>query len=97
MTYMSEDRTQKWVTRVYDWEMLLANAGVNYFVDWDDFRASFQKSFFPLHEEVAATNVLEGTAYFQGNRSVDDYLDSFRDLISESGYTSLKTIVVKFR
>ena len=38
MTYMSEDRTQKWVTRIYDWEMLPANAGVNYFVDWDDFR-----------------------------------------------------------
>jgi hypothetical protein len=33
----------------------------------------------------------------QGNRNVDDYLDDFRDLIVESGYTSPKTIVVKFR
>jgi len=77
MTYMSEDCAQKWVTRIYDWVMLPANAGVNYFVDWDDFCASFQKNLFPLHEEAAATNVLEGTMYFQGNRSVDDYLDSF--------------------
>jgi len=30
MTYMSRDRAQKWVTRIYNWEMLLANAGVNY-------------------------------------------------------------------
>jgi len=44
-----------------------------------------------------ATNKLEGTTYFQGWRSVDDYLDDFRDLISESGYSDLKTIVVKFR
>ena len=35
--------------------------------------------------------------YFQGRRSVDDYLDNFRDLISESGYSDPKTIVVKFR
>ena len=41
--------------------------------------------------------MLEGNTYFQGTRNVDDYLDEFRDLISESGYTSPKTIVVKFR
>jgi len=41
--------------------------------------------------------MLEKTAYFQGSRSVDDYLDDFHNLILESGYTSPKTIVVKFR
>jgi hypothetical protein len=44
-----------------------------------------------------ATNKLEGTSYFQGCRTVDDYLDDFRDLISDSGYADPKTIVVKFR
>jgi len=77
--------------------MLPANTSVNYFVDWDDFQASFRKEFFPLHVEAAATNVLEGTTYFQGPRNIDNYLDEFRDLVSESGYTSPKTIVVKFR
>jgi hypothetical protein len=47
--------------------------------------------------DAAATNKLEGTTYFQGKRTVDDYLDDFRDLISESGYSDPKTIVVKFR
>ena len=47
--------------------------------------------------DAVATNILEGQTYFQGSCSVDDYLDYFRDLISESGYTSPKTIVVKFR
>jgi len=79
------------------WEMLPANTGVNYFVDWDDFRSSFRKEFFPLHAEAIATNTLEGTAYFQGIRTIDDYLDKFRDLVSASGYTSPMTIVVKFR
>jgi hypothetical protein len=44
-----------------------------------------------------ATNKLEGTTYFQGCRTVDDYLNDFQDLISESGYSDPKTIVVKFR
>jgi len=77
--------------------MLLANAGVNYFVDWDNFRSSFRKEFFPLRAEVVATNTSEGTAYFQGTWNVDDYLDKFRDLISVSGYDSPKTVVIKFR
>jgi hypothetical protein len=77
MTYMLQDHAQRWVTRIYNWEMLPANTGVNYFIDWDDFRASFWKEFFPLHAETVATNVLEGTTYFQGSHSVDDYLDDF--------------------
>ena len=40
---------------------------------------------------------MEGNSYFQGKRSVDDYLDQFRDLIYDSGYVDQKTIVVKFR
>ena len=40
---------------------------------------------------------MEGIGYFQGRRTVDDYLDDFRDLISDSGYSDPKTIVVKFR
>jgi len=41
-------------------------------------------------------DVLETTAYFQGCRSVDDYLDQFHDLNDDLGYTDPKTIVVKF-
>ena len=56
-----------------------------------------ERKFSPLHSEAAATNRLEGTAYFQGRRTVNDYLDDFWDLISDSGYANPKTIVVKFR
>jgi len=97
MTYMNQGRAQKWANRVYHWEAIPANAGNPHFVDWDDFRSRFRAEFFPLHSDAVATNKLEGTTYFQGRRSVDDYLDDFRDLISESGYSDPKTIVVKFR
>jgi len=50
----------------------------------------------PLDSEAAAINVLETTAYFQGKWTVDDYLDQFRGLIYDSGYTNPKTVVVKF-
>jgi len=40
--------------------------------------------------------MLETSSYFQGKRTVDDYLDQFQDLIYDSGYTDSKTIVVKF-
>jgi hypothetical protein len=97
MMYMNQGRAQKWANRIYHWESIPVNAGNPYFVDWDDFRSRFRTEFFPLHSGVAATNRLEGTTYFQGRRTVDDYLDNFRDLISDSRYTDPKTIVVKFR
>ena len=45
---------------------------------------------------VTAINTLDTTSYFQGKRTVDEYLDQFCDLIYDSSYTDLKTIVVKF-
>jgi hypothetical protein len=77
MTYMSQGRAQRWVNRIYQWEVFPANAGVDYFVDWDHFRSVFHNEFYPLHADAAATNILEGQTYFQGSCNVDDYLDDF--------------------
>jgi len=97
MTYMNQGRAQKWANRIYHWEAIPTNARNPHFVDWDDFCSCFQTEFFPLHSDAVAMNTLEGTSYFQGRRTVDDYLNDFRDLISDSGYSDPKTIVVKFR
>ena len=56
----------------------------------------FWKNFCPLHSDTVAVNALESISYFQGNCSIDNYLDEFTDLIMDAGYTDLKTIVVKF-
>ena len=51
----------------------------------------------PAHADSVALNRLESAAYYQKAYSLDDYLDEFLDLITDSGYTDPKTIVVKFQ
>jgi hypothetical protein len=94
MSYMNAGRAARWVERMFRVE---ENAGTLPFMDWEDFVDEFKKDFTPLHSAATAINTLEGVSYFQGSRSVDDYLDDFRDLVYESGYTDPKTVVVKFR
>jgi len=91
---MKTGRANCWATREFEQE---AKTGHLRFIDWLDFEEEFQKDFMLLDSESAAINVLETTAYFQGKRTVDNYLDQFRDLIYDSGYTDPKTVVVKFR
>jgi hypothetical protein len=91
---MKTGRAGRWATREFEQE---ARDGHLRFIDWPDFEDEFRKDFLPLNSEATAVNVLETTAYFQGKKTVDDYLDRFRDLVNDSGYTDPKTIVVKFR
>ena len=94
---MKSGRAAKWAARIFRWEELPENSGCPKFLDWEDFRDEFKKEFTPAHADSAAINRLESTAYYQKGRSLDDYVDEFQDLITDSGYTDLKTIVVKFR
>ena len=64
---------------------------------WTDFEQQFRSQFFPVNAEADTINTLEGSSYYQGNRMVDDYLDSFLILASDAGYTDPWTLVVKFR
>jgi hypothetical protein len=94
MSYMKTGRTGRWATQEFEHEVWDGNLR---FIDWLDFEDEFRKDFLPLNSEATAVNILETTAYFQGKRTVNDYLDQFQDLIDDSGYTDPKTIVVKFR
>jgi hypothetical protein len=97
MSYMKTGRAQRWTARVFRWESSTENEGHTRFLDWEDFRDEFRKEFTPAHADALAINRLESSAYYQRNRSLDDYIDEFQDLIVDSGYTDPKTIVVKFR
>jgi hypothetical protein len=97
MSYMKTGRAAKWTARILQWEQNPENADCNRFFDWSDFRDEFRKEFTPAHSESTAISRLESTSYFQRARSLDDYLDEFQDLITDSGYTDPKTVVVKFR
>ena len=94
MSYMKSGCANCWATHEFGQEAKVSRLC---FIDWDDFEDEFRKDFMPLDAEATAINVLETTAYFQGKRLVDDYLDQFCDLIYDSGYTDPKTVVVKFR
>jgi len=93
MSYMKSGRANCWATCKFEQEVKVGRVR---FINWDDFEDEFRKDFMPLDVEAAAINVLETTAYFQGKRSVDDYLDQFCDLIYDSRYSDPKTVVVKF-
>ena len=47
--------------------------------------------------EVNAINALEGTSYHQGGWTVNDYLDNFQALGSDTGYVDPQMLVVKFQ
>jgi len=64
---------------------------------WENFEQQFWLHFFPINVEVDVINALEGTSYHQGNRMVDDYLNSFQALVSDASYTDPQTLVVKFQ
>jgi len=40
---------------------------------------------------------LEGTSWYQGRDSVEDYIDQFTELVDLTEYLDDKTIVIKFR
>ena len=84
LTFFKGGRAAKWSENVFHQE---ADTGVFPIQTWGEFEQQFQ-----LH----AINSLEGTSYHQGNRTVDDYLDSFQALVSDAGYTDSQTLVVKF-
>jgi len=46
--------------------------------------------------EVDVINALEGTSYYQRGQTVDNYLDNFQVLVSDTGYTDLQILVIKF-
>ena len=97
MSYMKSGHAQKWTAHIFRWEQQPENLHSSRFLDWEDFRDAFKVEFTPAHADSLDINHLELTAYFQKSRSLDDYIDEFQDLITEAGYTDLKTIVVKFR
>ena len=41
-------------------------------------------------------NALKGTSYYQGGQTVNNYLDNFQALVSDTGYMDPQTLVVKF-
>lgn len=94
VSYMKTGRAATWADRLIRYEQ---KNGYSRFRSWSEFASAFRLTFFPENEEVDARMKLESTAYFQGKRSVDAYVDEFEDLVEMSHYSDALGIVLKFR
>jgi len=94
LAFFKDGHAVKWSENLFCQE---ADTGIFPIQSWVDFEQQFRSQFFPVNAEADAINALEGSLYYQGNRTVDDYLDSFLILAWDAGYTDLWTLVVKFR
>jgi hypothetical protein len=69
----------------------------DYYVDWPMFHIAFIENFLPANESTAAILRLESDCFYQGKRTIDEYLDEFKALMRRSGYKEKLRIVIKFR
>jgi len=94
LTFFKSGRAAKWSKNVFRQEV---DTGVFPIQTWRDFEQQFRVHFFSVNAEADAINALEGISYHQGGRTVDDYLDNFQALVSDTGYMDPQILVVKFR
>jgi len=94
LAFFKDGRAARWSENLFRQEV---DTGIFSIQSWADFERHFQSQFFPVNAEADAVNALEGSSYYQGNRTVDDYLDCFLTLVSDTRYTDPQTLVVKFR
>jgi len=94
LAFFKDKHAVKWSKNLFCQE---ADTGIFPIQSWVDFEQQFRSQFFLVNAEADAINTLEGSSYYQGNWTVDDYLDSFLILASDPGYTDPRTLVVKFR
>jgi len=94
LAFFKDGRATRWSENLFRQEV---DTGVFPIQSWADFERQFWSQFFPVNAEADAVNALEGSSYYQGNQTVDNYLNCFLTLVSDAGYTDPQTLVVKFR
>jgi len=93
LAFFKDGCAVKWSKNLFHQE---ADTGIFPIQSWANFKQQFWSQFFPVNAEADAINTLEGSLYYQGNWTVDDYLDSFLILALDPRYTDPWTLVVKF-
>ena len=93
LAFFKDGYATKWSENLFRQE---ADTGIFPIRSWTNFKQQFRSQFFLVNAEADAINTLEESSYYQGNWTVDDYLDSFLILALDTGYTDPRTLVVKF-
>src|SRR3981189_3229304 len=91
---MSLGRAAKFSARVM---RHLSNTSTPLFADFAAFKRYFVTNFCPVDEEMTAALALHDDQYFQGKRSVDEYVDEFTDLLEDAGMSDGLNVVLMFK
>lgn len=95
LSFMKSGRASKWAQRLVRRER---ETNITSYRTWGDFEDAVEHEFCPRNETLAAGIKLESESYFQGKRSVVDYVEEFKELAEDSGLeTSATATVLKFR
>jgi Retrotransposon gag protein/Zinc knuckle len=94
LSFMKSGRAALYANRILRRE---TSEALPAFVSWKGFELDFISKFCPKNEATVALTKLESTRYYQGRKSVDDYIDKFSELVKEAGYSDGLSIVMKFR
>ena len=93
LVFFKDGRTARWSKNLFRQEV---DTSIFPIQSWTYFEQQFRSQFFPVNAEADTVNALEGSSYYQGNWTVDNYLDTFLTLVSDAEYTDPWTLVVKF-
>jgi hypothetical protein len=92
--FMKGDRAAQFVNQEL---RSYCRTGVLCFESWQAFVAIFVARFCPRNEVQTTRIKLETPSYFQGCRTVEEYVDHFRELVDQAHYLEGAHIVLKFR
>jgi len=93
LAFFKEGQAARWSENLFHQKV---DTGIFLIRFWTDFEQQFWSQFFPVNAEADVINTLEESSYYQGNRMVDDFLDSFLILTLDARYMDPQTLVVKF-
>ncbi|GLB44823.1 hypothetical protein LshimejAT787_1801600 [Lyophyllum shimeji] len=95
LSYMKGGRAARFAARTLRHPN--SHGGVPRFGTYAEFRTQFIAEFCPRDEKRKAATTFETSAYHQGSRSVDEYIDEFQDLAEEAQFPDGVQLVFRFR
>lgn len=94
LTFCKTGRAARFADRILRYER---THNLAKYASWTVFVADFKVRFCENYEQVRALTQLEGDSWHQRNSSVDDYIDSFEELVDLAGLSTDAGLVMKFR